>query len=57
MCELLMVRKLVLGEKFPRKLFCVKKTSLGVGLIDPTAAIDMILMTFWVRKKIKWRIE
>ena len=44
MCELPMIRKLGLGDKFSRKLLHVKKTSLGVGLITPQAAIDMLAM-------------
>ena len=49
MCELPIIRKL--GDKFPRKLSCVKKTSLGVGLITPQTAIDMLALKLWVGNK------
>ena len=44
MCELPMIRKIGLGDKFPRKLSCVKKTSLGGGLITPQTTIDTLAM-------------
>ena len=33
--ELPIMRKMGLGDNFPRKLLCVKKSALGVGLIEP----------------------
>ena len=51
MHELTMIRKLGLGDNFPRKLLCVQKKSLGVGLIVPYAVIDMIAMRLWVGNK------
>ena len=52
MHELPMIRKLGLGDKFPRKLLCVKKTSLGVGLITPQTAIDTLALKLWIGNKI-----
>ena len=48
MHELPMIRKLGLGDKFPRKLLHVQKTSLGDGLIGPNAVIDMLATKCWV---------
>ena len=43
-----MIRKLGLRDKFPRKLLCVQKTSLGVGLIAPNTVIDMLATKLWI---------
>ena len=49
-----MIRKSSLGDKFPRKIFHVQKTSLVVGLIAPNAVIDMLATILWVgNKKLK----
>ena len=48
MHEMPMIRKLGLGDKFPRKLLHFQKKSLGVGLIAPTAVIDMLATILWV---------
>ena len=45
-----MIRKLRLGNTFPRKLLHVQKTRLGVGLIEPNAVIVMREMIFHVCK-------
>ena len=42
MHELPMIQKLGLGDKFSRKLLCVQKTSLGVGLISRNTLIDIL---------------
>ena len=46
-----MIRKLSLGDKFPRKLLCVQKTSLEVGLIAPNTKIDTLRTKLWVGNK------
>ena len=51
MHEFPMIRKLGLGDMFPRKLWCVQKTSLGVGLIATNAVIDMLATKLWVGNK------
>ena len=51
MDELPMMRKLGIGDKYPRKLLHVKKTSLGVGLTTPQTAIDSLAMKLWVGNK------
>ena len=50
--EIPKIRKLGLGDKFPRKLLCVQKTRLEVGLIEPNAVIGMLAMRFYVGNKI-----
>ena len=53
--ELPMIRKLGLGDKFPRKLLCVRKLALDKGIIDPNTAIDMLALKLHVgSKKMKW---
>ena len=37
--ELPIIRKMGLGDKFPRKFLHVKKSVLGVGLIEPKTVI------------------
>ena len=51
MCELPMIRKLGLGDKFPRKLLHAHKTSLGVGLIALNTVIYMLATRLWVGNK------
>ena len=51
MYEMPMIRKLGLGDKFPRKLSNVQKTSLGVGLIAPNTVIDTLATKLWVGNK------
>ena len=46
-----MIRKLVLGDKFPRKLSCVRKLAFGTGIIDPTTAIDVLALKLHVGNK------
>ena len=41
MRELPMIRKLGLGDKFPRKLLHVKKTELGLGLVEPSIVMEI----------------
>ena len=49
--ELPMLRKLGLGNDFPRRLLRVQKSSLGVVLIDFNAAIDMLAIKMFVGNK------
>ena len=49
--EFQMIRKLVLGDKFPRKLLCVRKLALGKGIIDPNKDIDMLALKLHVGNK------
>ena len=42
--ELIIIRKMWLGDNFPRKLLCVKKSALGVGLIEPKMVIDSLAL-------------
>ena len=46
-----MIRKVGLGDKFPRKLLCVQKSSLGIGLIEPNTVIDMLDIRLCVENK------
>ena len=36
-----MIRKLSYGDNFPRKILCVRKSSLGTGLIELNTVIDL----------------
>ena len=47
-----MVQKLGLGQSFPRLLLHTRKRSLGVGLIEPQTAIDLLVQKFHVGNKI-----
>ena len=40
-----------LGDNFPMKLLHVKKSSLGVGLIEPKTAIDYLAIKLHVGNK------
>ena len=51
MCELLMIRKVGLGDNFPQKLLHVRKLALGAGLIEPSIAIDMLALKTHVGDK------
>ena len=51
MHELLMIRKLSLGDKCPRKLLCIQNKSLGVGLIAPNTVIGILETRWWVGNK------
>ena len=51
MCELLMIRKVRLGDNFPQKLLHVRKLALGAGLIEPSIAIDMLALKTHVGDK------
>ena len=47
-----MIRKLGLGDNFPRKLLCVQKSYLGIGLIEPNTEIDMLAIKLCIGNKI-----
>ena len=49
--ELPTVRKMGLGNNFPRKLLHVKKSALGVGLIEPKTVIDSLALNFHAGNK------
>ena len=51
MHELSIVRKMGLGDNFLRKLLFVKKSVLGVGLIEPKNVIDYLAIKLHVGKK------
>ena len=40
--ELLITRKMGIGDAFPRKFLCVKKSALGVGLIETKTFIEYL---------------
>ena len=46
------VRKMGLGNNFPRKLLYVKKSALGIGLIEPKMVIDSLALNFHAGNKI-----
>ena len=46
-----MIRKLHLGDTFPRKLLCFQKTSLEVRLNKLNSLIDMLATILWVGNK------
>ena len=46
--EIIMIRKLGLGDNFPRKLLHVHKTRLGVGLIESNPFIDILALRLCV---------
>ena len=49
--ELPIIRKMRLGDNFPRKLLYVKKSALGVGLIEPATVIDYLAIKLYVGNK------
>ena len=44
--ELTLIRKLGLGDNFPRIFLCAQKYLLGIGLIEPSTVIDMVAIIF-----------
>ena len=44
--EILLLNKLQLGEKFPRKVLYTRYTVLGLGIIQPKTAI--VIATFYL---------
>ena len=46
-----MIRKLESGDNFPRQLLCARKSSLGIGLIDPTTAAGILAMKLRIGNK------
>ena len=40
-----------LGDKFPRKLLHVKKSVLGIGLIEPETVMDWLAIKLHVENK------
>ena len=53
MCELLMIRKIVLGDEFTRKIWRVKKTALGTRLIEPSVSSGTLALKVFVGIKEK----
>ena len=49
--EISMIRKLGLGDKFPRKLLHMQKKRLGVRLIEPNTVIDVLVLRLHVGNK------
>ena len=49
--ELQIIRKIKLGDNFPRKLSYVRKSALGVGLIEPKIAIDYLAIKLYEGNK------
>ena len=41
-CELPLTRKMKLGDKFTRKLLHVRKSALGIGLVEPNTVMDSL---------------
>ena len=52
MCELPLIRKLGLGDNFPRKLLFVQKCCIGIRLIGPNAVICILVVKSHVGNKI-----
>ena len=50
--ELPIIRKMKLGDNFPRKLLHMKKSASGVGLIEPKTVIDSLSLKLCVGNKI-----
>ena len=46
-----MIRKLGLGENIPRKLLCVQKSFLGIGLREPNTATDILTIKLHIGNK------
>jgi len=37
-----------LSEKFPRSVLCSRKTALGIGLLSPSATIDVLALKLYL---------
>ena len=47
--EILLLNKLQLGEKFPRKVLYARCTALGIKIIQPKIAIAMAMLCLYFR--------
>ena len=46
--EEMIAEKIGLGKKFPRRILCVQKTTIGVGLIKPSTAVKMQALKLYI---------
>ena len=46
-----LTRKMKLGNKFPRKLLHVRKSALGIGLVEPNTVMDSLALKLRVGNK------
>ena len=44
--ELPLIRKMKLGDKFPRKLLHVRKSALSIGLVEPNMVMDSLALNY-----------
>ena len=49
--ESMLLRKLGLSEKFPRKILCAQKSQLGVGIMKPSTIITTLALKLYLGHK------